>query len=106
MNFAERIRCRGTWRATPRILSLRTKTEVLIRPAETNDIEGLYRFFSAVPRSDLLIYKDDVSRLETIESWFTDDRYKKMFQLISLSGSEIIAKGTLHNEGLYWQHAR
>lgn len=89
----------------PRRVFLRDQTEVLIRPPESGDIEGLSRFFSRIPRSDLLIYKDDVSKLEDIESWFTSDKYRKIFELVTLKGSEIIAKGTLHSEGLYWLKA-
>jgi RimJ/RimL family protein N-acetyltransferase len=50
-----------------------------------------------------MIFKDDVGRLETIESWFTSTKYSKVFQLVALKGREIIGKGTLHKEGLYWR---
>ncbi|MDA2920798.1 GNAT family N-acetyltransferase [Desulfobacterota bacterium AH_259_B03_O07] len=89
----------------PKRITLRDKTVVIIRPPDIEDIERLFQFFSSIPKSDLLIYKDDVSKLETIESWFTSDNYRKIFQLVTLKGDEIIAKGTLHSEGLYWQHA-
>ena len=89
----------------PKRITLRDKTVVIIRPPDIEDRERLFQFFSSIPKSDLLIYKDDVSKLETIESWFTSDNYRKIFQLVTLKGDEIIAKGTLHSEGLYWQKA-
>jgi len=89
----------------PKRITLRDKTVVIIRPPDIEDIERLFQFFSSIPKSDLLIYKDDVSKLETIESWFTSDNYRKIFQLVTLKGDEIIAKGTLHSKGLYWQNA-
>ncbi len=87
----------------PKELVLKDKTKIILRPLEENDIEGLFNFFSKVPRSDLIIFKDDVGELETIESWFTSSKYSKVFQLIALNGKEIIGKGTLHKEGLYWR---
>jgi len=89
----------------PKKLSLRDKTKVVTRPVESGDIEALSKFFSKIPKSDLFIYKNDVTNLETIESWFTNPSYKKVFQLMGLFNDEIIAKGTLHSEGLYWSKA-
>lgn len=86
-------------------LILKDATRVILRPFENEDLEGLLRFFSKVPRSDLLIYKDDVREWESVESWFTSSIYKKVFQLVALKESEIVAKGTLHKEGLYWRYA-
>jgi RimJ/RimL family protein N-acetyltransferase len=87
----------------PKELILKDKTKIMLRPLEEDDMEGLYNFFNKVPRSDLIIFKDDVGRLETVESWFTSARYSKVFQLIALRGKDIIGKGTLHKEGLYWR---
>ncbi len=87
----------------PRELILKDKTRIILRPLEEDDIEGLFNFFSKIPMSDLIIFKDDVGKLETVESWFTSSKYNKVFQLIALRGKEIIGKGTLHKEGLYWR---
>jgi RimJ/RimL family protein N-acetyltransferase len=89
----------------PKELILKDATRVIIRPAEREDLEYLFKFFSKIPRSDLLIYRDDVGKWETIESWFTSPQYRKVLQLIALKESEIVAKGTLHHEGLYWRRA-
>jgi RimJ/RimL family protein N-acetyltransferase len=89
----------------PKELILKDSTRVILRPIEQGDLENLSKFFSKIPGADLLIYKDDVRKLETIESWFTSSMYNKVLQLVALKSVEIIAKGTLHKEGLYWQHA-
>ncbi len=89
----------------PKELILKDSTKVILRPLEKLDLENLSKFFSKIPRSDLLIYKDDVRKQETIESWFTSSMYNKILQLVAIKSGEIIAKGTLHKEGLYWQHA-
>ena len=54
---------------------------------------------------DLLVYKDDVTKWENVEGWFAASNYGKAFQLIVLSKDKIVAKGSLHSEGLYWSHA-
>jgi RimJ/RimL family protein N-acetyltransferase len=87
----------------PKELILKDKSRIILRPLEEKDIENLFNFFTRVPRSDLLIFKDDVGDLEPLESWFTSSKYTKVFQLIALMGREIIGKGTIHKEGLYWR---
>ncbi len=89
----------------PKELKLKDGTVITARPLEPPDIEALYGFFLDIPRYDLLMYKDDVSTRESIESWFTNPSYKKLVQLVSVKDTEIVAKGTLHNEGLYWSDA-
>ncbi len=86
-------------------LMLKDGTGVALRALDNGDQENLVKFFTKIPRSDLLIYKDHVIGRETIESWFTSSMYKKVFQLAALKDTEIIAKGILQKEGSYWQHA-
>jgi RimJ/RimL family protein N-acetyltransferase len=86
-------------------LILKDGTGVALRPLENGDQENLVKFFTRMPRSDLLIYKDDVRERETIESWFSNSMHKKVFQLAAIIDTEIIAKGTLRKEGSYWRHA-
>ncbi len=89
----------------PRELYLADNTKVTARPLEPSDKEALCKLFSRIPESDLLIYKDDVTKVENIENWFTSNNYKKVFQLVGLINDRIVAKGTLHSEGLFWSHA-
>jgi len=89
----------------PKELELIDKTKVTIRPVEPVDVEGLYKFFSKISRLDLLIYKDDVTKWENVEDWFAASNYGKAFQLVALSKDKIVAKGSLHSEGLSWSHA-
>lgn len=89
----------------PKELSLVDKSEVIVRPVEPVDVEGLYNFFSRIPTTDLLIYKEDVTKWENVESWFSNSNNGKSFQLVALVKDKVIAKGSLHSEGLYWSHA-
>lgn len=89
----------------PKELILNDNTVVLSRPAESKDVNGIHNFFKNISRSDLLIYQYDVGDIEKIDTWFTASLYKKLFQLIAIFNDEIIAKGTLHQEGIYWQNS-
>lgn len=86
-------------------ITLRDDTEVVIRPPENTDVQGLSEFFTNIPGSDLLIYKDDLPDLENKGNWFLSDLYSKVLRLVAIRGNEIIATGTLHKEGLYWLNA-
>ena len=89
----------------PKELKLRDGRIITARPIDPRDTDALYEFFTEVPRSDLLIYKDDISTRESIENWFTNPSYSKLLQLVCEKEGRIVAKGTLHNEGLYWSNA-
>jgi len=89
----------------PTELSLIDKTKVITRPIEPVDVEALYNFFSRIPKSDLLVYKDDVTKLENMEHWFAASNNRKIFQLVALAKDRVVAKGSLHSEGLFWSHA-
>ncbi len=89
----------------PKELLLKDKTKVIIRPISEGDLERLLKFFSTIPRSDLLIYKNDVKTPEALENWFLSPHYKKVLELVTLVKDEVVAKATLHTEGLYWPHA-
>ncbi len=84
---------------------LRDGSEVVIRPAEDTYQERLSRFFSKMPSSDLLIFKDDLPEAEHRDNWFISDLYSKALRLVALRDNDIIATGTLHKEGLYWLNA-
>lgn len=89
----------------PRELVLRDKTTIVVRQLRQEDLAAVRRFFSRIPKSDLLIYKDDVSGREPLENWFLSPSYKKVEDLVAIKDGEIVAKGTLSTEGLFWPHA-
>ncbi|NIS07326.1 MAG: GNAT family N-acetyltransferase [Candidatus Dadabacteria bacterium] len=76
-----------------------------IRPRAEEDSEYLSLFFSDIPKEDLIIYKEDVYKSHSAETWFLDDNYKKDLQLLALLDNEVVAEGTIHKEGIYWQNA-
>jgi len=88
----------------PLELDLKDKTKLICRPVKTDDIEELQNFFTKIPTIDLQIFKDDVIKDERIENWFIYSFNKKLKQLAIFKNKEIIAVGTLHSEGIYWQN--
>ena len=89
----------------PLELSLKDDTKVIIRPAADDDLKVIQKFLTKIPREDLLIYKDDVAKWESLENWFLNPNYEKVVELVTFKKKEVVAKGTLHTQGLYWPHA-
>lgn len=89
----------------PIVYKLTHGESVLIRSAESADIRGLEELLNDLPRDEMVIYKDDVSDKDSIESWFLVPYYKKTSHLVVLIADRIVAQGTLHSEGIYWQSA-
>jgi RimJ/RimL family protein N-acetyltransferase len=88
----------------PLELDLKDKNKLICRPVKTDDMEELQKFFTKFPTIDLQIFKDDVIKDERIENWFIYSFNKKLKQLAIFKNKEIIAVGTLHSEGIYWQN--
>lgn len=86
-------------------LRLLDKTIISTRLIETTDIGALYDFFSRIPKSDLLIYKNDLTVLNNIENWVTSSNDGEVFLLVALSKDKIVAKGSLQSGGPLWSHA-
>ncbi len=89
----------------PKKLVLNDSSIVFARPMAPGDLESLTDFFSKIPKEDMFIYRNDVTNISALESWFTDETYKKIFQLIVEADGEIVGKGTLHTEGPYHSRA-
>jgi L-amino acid N-acyltransferase YncA len=89
----------------PKEYLLKDKTKVIIRPLVEKDSGFVKEFFSTITREDLLIYKDDVTKWESLENWFVNPNYEKVVELVTLRRNKVVAKGTLHAQGLYWPHA-
>lgn len=81
------------------------KLNLILRPRCDEDYDLIDNFFLSIPEEDLLIFKEDVSNNEPAKSWFISDNYKKDFQLLAINKRELISKGTIHREGVYWQNA-
>ncbi len=89
----------------PKSFLSKEKLEFLIRPRKKSDKILLQNFFKYIPKDDLIIYNQDAADFQNIEDWFIDDLYTKDLELITLHKKDIVAKGTIHSEGIYWENA-
>lgn len=104
-NWYDSCKLTGGMKGYPKELVLRDKTTVVVRRIREEDADAVRRLFSRIPKSDLLMYKDDVTRREPLENWFLSQSYRKVEDLVAIRDGEVIAKGTLNTEGLFWPHA-
>ena len=89
----------------PKELDLLDDTKVITRPIQPEDIESLCNFFSKIPRSDLNVFKGELTKWDNIKNQFEEYDYNKVSQFITLDNDIIVANGSLVSEGLFWSHA-
>jgi GNAT superfamily N-acetyltransferase len=83
----------------PQEAVLRDGRRVRIRPFAANDVGALYEFFHRLPADYKRFAWDNVDNRALIEGWGRNIDYGKVFPLIALDGSAIIADATLHRLG-------
>jgi RimJ/RimL family protein N-acetyltransferase len=83
----------------PQEAVLRDGSRALLRPFTANDVDALYEFFRRLPNDYKRFAWDNVDNRTLIESWGRNIDYGKVFPLLALKGSEIIADATLHRLG-------
>lgn len=80
----------------PMEAALRDGSRVLLRPLRREDTSALYDFFQHLPPESRRFAWDDVGDRDLIESWGTNLDYDKVFPLLALDGTRIVAEATLH----------
>jgi GNAT superfamily N-acetyltransferase len=80
----------------PQEAALRDGRRVLLRPFTEKDVDALYDFFHRMPIEYRRFAWDNVDSRALIESWGRSIDYSKVFPLIALDGSRIVADATLH----------
>lgn len=75
---------------------LRDGRRVLLRPFTANDTAALYEFFHRLPIDYKRFAWDNVDNRALIESWGRSIDYAKVFPLLALDGTRIVADATLH----------
>lgn len=76
--------------------ALRDERRVLLRPFGASDTDALYDFFKRLPESDRRFAWDRIEDRQTIERWSQNLDYDKVFPILAISGTRIIADATLH----------
>lgn len=80
----------------PQVAVLRNGSRVLLRPFAERDAAGLWDFFQSLPPALRRLAWDPVEDRSLIESWGRNIDYGRVFPLLALDGSRIVADATLH----------
>jgi GNAT superfamily N-acetyltransferase len=80
----------------PQEASLRDGRRALLRPFSEKDVDGLYDFFHRMPGEYRRFAWDNVDNRSLIESWGRSIDYSKVFPLLAVDGSRVVADATLH----------
>jgi GNAT superfamily N-acetyltransferase len=83
-------------RRYPQEAALRDGRRILLRPFTGNDTHALSEFFQHLPADYRRFAWDPIDNPALIESWGRDIDHAKVFPLIALDGSRIVADATLH----------
>ena len=80
----------------PQEAALRDGRRVLLRPFTEKDVDALYDFFHRMPVEYRRFAWDNVDNRALIEAWGREVDYSKVFPLLALDGSRVVADATLH----------
>lgn len=86
----------------PKEVSLNENDSIIIRPLRSDDKDNLFALFKAIPESDRLFLKDDVTNEKVIEAWCREINYDAILPLVALHGGKIIGDATLHKQRERW----
>jgi GNAT superfamily N-acetyltransferase len=80
----------------PHEAALRDGRRVLLRPFSERDVDALYEFFHRMPLDYRRFAWDNLDNRALIESWGRNLDYGRVFPLIAIDGTRIVADATLH----------
>ncbi len=79
----------------PQEAVLRDGRRVLLRPFTANDTNALYDFFHRLPSDYKRFAWDNVDNRALIEQWGRSIDYAKVYPLLALDGTRVVADATL-----------
>jgi L-amino acid N-acyltransferase YncA len=79
----------------PKTVKLNDGVEVVLRPMTPADESSLLEFYRAMPESDRLFLKEDVTDPEVIHRWAKHLDYNRVIPVLALKDDTIIADATL-----------
>lgn len=80
----------------PQEAALRDGRRVLLRLFSEKDVDALFEFFHRMPLEYRRFAWDNVDNRSLIENWGRNIDYGKVFPIIAVDGSRIVADATLH----------
>lgn len=89
---------------SPREVTLKDGTAVLLRPEQPQDLEPAWDMFSSLSRETLEFLPIPIPR-ERVEGWFKDIDYSKSLPILGFVGDRLIASANLSfNQTPVFQH--
>ena len=80
----------------PQEAVLRDGHRLLIRPFASHDAEALFKFFQALPGETRRFAWNPIESRTLVDSWAENIDYSKVFPLLALEGTRVVADMTLH----------
>jgi GNAT superfamily N-acetyltransferase len=80
----------------PQEALLRDGRRLLIRPFTGHDVDALYDFFHRLPMEVRRFAWEKIDSRALVESWGRELDYDKVFPLLALDGTRVVADATLH----------
>ncbi len=80
----------------PQEAVLRDGRRLLVRPFTGHDVDALYEFFRRLPSEVRRFAWDKIDSRALVESWGRELDYGKVFPLLALDGTKVVADATLH----------
>lgn len=79
----------------PQEAALRDGRRVLLRPFNRRDVDALHAFFQRLPEDHRRFAWDQIGDRTLVEKWGQGIDYTKVFPLLALDGTRIVAEATL-----------
>src|SRR2546422_10865480 len=87
----------------PKDIELKGGFKCTLRPLEATDELSFHEFFLAVPTQERMFIKHRVTEPEVIRDWCQNIDLGRNFPLLGLSGGQILAVATLHQQLGGWK---
>jgi RimJ/RimL family protein N-acetyltransferase len=88
--------------AYPRVLKLKRRRSVQMRPMGIEDADALHTFFVGIPEEDLLFLRRDVTNRDVIESWAQDVALGHTFTLLAQQEGRVVGEASIHPSRVPW----
>jgi L-amino acid N-acyltransferase YncA len=83
--------------------TLKDGSEIVIRLLTPKDLDALMKFYLGLPAEDRKYLRIDVTDRPVVEKRITRMAEERVFRLVALHGSDIIADGALELSGEVWR---
>ncbi|MBC8182365.1 GNAT family N-acetyltransferase [candidate division KSB1 bacterium] len=86
----------------PKTVTLKDKKKIVLRLMEDKDLDSLIKFYQAVPESDRLYLRVDVTDRKNLEQRFGNLDYNHVFPILAMYDNKVVGVGTLFRPTFGW----